>query len=351
MKVTVELDEGVPERTRRTLASLREVEVVVGDSPRVSLAGSEWPLSLLPRPQSNGDALEAANDMARRIPPGAVGLVVANSIPQRERDALEAVGLSWVDGRGAMHLSRDNLLIHIDRTGRVVPQRPGTEEVGGIGPAGIRAVQVLLGDPTSDWTTSRLAGEAAISTGQAHKVFRALERNRLVESRGRGPQQRRVITDYQAALDWLASTDRARRRPEAIGTYLYARTGEQLMRRFAERAERAGLPYAVTGATASGLLGVPVLTNIAVTPVRVGALPAVEALNALGLEHLDAEEAGRGINLELWTDTGQLGVFGATDHEGIRVAPPIRVWLDMARQGGRSDDAAQLFREQVLERA
>ena len=60
--------------------------------------------------------------------------------------------------------------------------------------------------------------------------------------------------------------------------------------------------------------------------------------------------AGRGMNLELWTDTGELGTYGAGEAAGIRIAPPVRIWLDIARQGGRNDDAAQLFREQVLER-
>lgn len=352
MKVTLEVDSEVPGRLRRTLAGVRDVELVDGHGTRVRVDGRDRPLVLLPRPQATiTDDGTAARDLARRVPRGTVGLVVGSSIPQRERDALEAAGLSWCDGRGALHVSWPGVLVHIDHAGRRPARSSPTTDTSGLGPAGIRAVQVLLRDTEGEWTVSRLAHEGAISVGHAHKVFRTLEQNRLLATHGRGPQQRRVITDRRGALDWLAAIDGSRRRPDAAATYLYARTGEQLLSRLAERARDAGVPYAVTAAAASQLLGAPVLTNIVVTQVRVAVPRAADAVFALGLEHLEAEDAGRGMNLELWSDTGELGTFGATDVDGIRVAPAIRVWLDMARQGGRNADAAQLFREQVLERA
>jgi hypothetical protein len=350
VKVQVELQPDTADRYWRALAAIPGIVVAPGARNRIGTAeGKLRPLTLLPRPQLDGDAVASASQLARIVPRGAVGVVAAGAIPKRERDALEAVGLSWCDGRGAVHLAWPGTLIHIDQAGR----RPKREPVAaaGLGPAGIRAVQVLLGTDDDEWTVSRLAREAAISVGQAHKVFKALEAERLLTTHGKGPQQRRRITDRRAALDWLATVDLARRRPDAAAAYLYARTPDQLLKRFAERAADAGLPYAVTGAAGSRLLGVPVLSQIVVAHIRVGVLNAVDALSRLGLENLDAEDAGRGMNLELWTDSGELGTFGASDANGVQVAPPVRVWLDLARQSGRSADAAQLFREQVLERA
>lgn len=351
VKIEFELETGTPDRIQRALTSVREVEVVEGSVCRIHVDGRERPLIVLPRPHSAPDLEGAALDLARHVPRGSVGLVTAASIPLREREAVERAGLSWCDGRGALHISWTGVLLHIDHVGGRQSRSKNTDGETGLGPAGLRAVQVLLGGDGREWTISRLAHDAAISVGQAHNVFRALERNRLVETMGKGPQQRRVVTDRSAALDWLATIDRARRRPDAAATYLYARTQDELLSRFAKLADDAGLPYAVTASAGSHLLGVPVLSNIVVTNVRVGVLDASDSLHRLGLEHLDAEDAGRGMNLELWTDTGELGTFGATDVGGIRVAPPIRVWLDMARQGGRSEDAAQLFREHALERA
>ncbi len=58
------------------------------------------------------------------------------------------------------------------------------------------------------------------------------------------------------------------------------------------------------------------------------------------------------MNLDLWADAGELGTFSAETIHGravpVRVAPRVRVWLDMIRLGGRDADAAALFKEQAL---
>ena len=96
---------------------------------------------------------------------------------------------------------------------------------------------------------------------------------------------------------------------------------------------------------------VPVLSRIVVTQIRVGGLQPKEALARLGLDHLEADDADRCMNVDAWADIGEIGTFGLSEIDGVRVAPPVRVWLDLQRRGGRNVDAAHLFREQVLERA
>ena len=352
MNVSIEIEPDTPERIQRVLASVPELEVTTGRRARIDIDGTKRGLVILPRPQPGlgPDLDRETKELARSVPRESVGIVVAGSIPITEREAIERAGLSWCDGRGAIHLTWPGGYVHIDRT----TSRRATEKAKGaqgLGPASIRAVQVLLEADGTEWTVTQLAQSAGISVGQAHTVFRVLEENDLLKRSGRGPLQRSEITDRRAALDWLEIFDRARRRPNGAATYLYARTPDEVLKRLADLAARAGLPFAVTGAAASSLLGVPVLTNVPVAHVRVGIFEAVDALHRLGLEHLDAEDAGRGSNLELWTDTGDLGVFGAREIDGTKVAPNVRIWLDLAREGGRGRDAAQIFREQVLERA
>jgi hypothetical protein len=82
-----------------------------------------------------------------------VGLVAARSIPYKERDALGLAGLSWCDGRGALHLSWPGTLIHIDHGGRrTLANEIVDEERSRLGPTGIRAVQVLLQASDDEWT-------------------------------------------------------------------------------------------------------------------------------------------------------------------------------------------------------
>ena len=352
MKVTIRLEPAELDRCGRIFAAVPDVDVRADARARVMADGQHRPLLVLPRPPSGSDAGVVARRPANTVPSRAVGLVAARTIPYKERDAIEAAGLSWCDGRGALHLRWPGTLVHIDHGGRrlATSERTGQDEPR-LGPAGIRAVQVLLASPQDEWTVNRLAERAEISVGQAHNVLRAMEQKRLIHAVGNGPKQRRVIDDRRTALDWLAVIDGARRRPPAAATYLYARTEAELARRFAERAAETGVVYAVTGAAGASLLGVPVLSRIVITQIRVSGLPPIDALARLGLEHLEADNAGRGMNVDVWADIGEVGTFGASEVDGVRVAPPIRVWLDLQRQGGRNVDAAQLFREQVLERA
>lgn len=351
MKVTLRLEPKELDRYQRVFDAVTEVDVISGSKARVTVDDHTRPLIVLPRPQVGSDPVLGARHLARDIPQRAIGLVVARSIPYKERDALEAAGLSWFDGRGAIHLSWPGTFVHIDHSGRRLTSSDRTSyDEPRLGPTGIRAVQVILGSDEWEWTVSQLAERASISVGQSHNVFRAMEQNRLVHPVGRGPKQRRIVDDRRAALDWLAAIDGGRRRPVAAATHLYARTENELVQRFAQRATEAAVTYAVTGAAACNLLGVPVLSRITVTHVRLSGIQPSEALSQLGLEHLEAEDAGRGMNVEVWSDIGQVGTYGADEINGVRVAPAIRVWLDLQRQGGRSRDAAQLFREQFLDR-
>jgi hypothetical protein len=350
MKITLRLEPRDLARYQHVFDAVTEVEVVAASMARVTVDDHERPLIVLPRLQAVSDPVITARQLSQSNPHRAIGLVVARSIPYKERDALEAAGISWFDGRGAVHLSWPGTYVHIDRSSRRLGSSTrAIYDDPHLGPTGIRAVQVILGSKESNWTVTQLSERASISIGQAHNVFRAMEQNRLVHSVGRGPKQHRRLDDRRAALDWLAALDGARRRPVAAATYLYARSENELIQRFAKRADEAAVNYALTGAAASLLLGVPVLNRIVVTQIRVSGIEPIAALAQLGLEHLEADDAGRGTNLEIWSDVGQLGTFGSNEIKGVRVAPVIRVWLDLQRHGGRGQDAAQLFREQTIE--
>ncbi len=347
MRGRVQLTPESPPLYRAALASIPEFVVTAGRDDRIELDGDERRLTLLSSPlqTSGGDALHEL-----RPKPGTVGLVVAASLTKAERDGIEQAGLSWCDARGAVHLRWPGLYFHVDHgTRRIIPTRK--EPSPGLGVASIRAVQTMLSAPEAPWSVSLLAKEAALSTGQAHNVLKVLERNRLVRAQGSGPRIRRYLRDRDETLQWLASIERGRRQPEKAAGYLYARTFDDLIERFVKRASEAKLTYALTAASGAIALGHAVLTNPLVLQARVGPLDATHSLGQLGLERLDAEDAGRGMNLELWSDSGELGTFRSEEAGRARVAPRVRIWLDLVRQGGRSADAAELFKEQGLDRS
>lgn len=281
-------------------------------------------------------------------PPGLVGLVVDRSISRDDRERLERSGLSWWDLRGAVHLQFDGALVHIDRT----PARSGApvrSQHPHLGPVGTRAAQTLLiRDDVAHWSVSELSALADVSVGQAHTVLTRLEDLGFVESVGRGRSKKRLIRDREGALDWLRTSESRLRTPSASQSYLYARNEMDLVRKFDALAARADIRYAVTSSMGARLWGVPVTTSV-ITRVRVNADDLDAVREAMGMPFLDTDEAGRGANVELWSDKGDVGTHDAVDIDGVSVAPQIRVWLDLARQGGRYEDGADLLREQILE--
>lgn len=352
MKGTVRLPPDAPTYVRAAFSSIPELTVVTGPTYQFEFEGHRRPIALLTRPPRPASA-DAPWEPPALLPhsKNTLGLVVARELAERERSAIEHAGLSWCDGRGALHVTWPGFYLHIDRTGRS-SSRPPRVDNAGLGVASIRGVQTILSDPKMGWSVGKLAKAAAISAGQAHTILTTMDEERLLATTGSGPRQRRYLRDRDEALTWLAGIESRRRRPDAAATFLYARTFDDLIDRFASRAEEAKIRYALTAAGGAYAMGHRLLTNIIVLQVRVAPLDAVQTLDLLGLERLEADDAGRGMNLELITDSGELGTFAARPvgnrPRPVMVAPPVRVWLDMVRGGGRQSDAASLFKEQAL---
>lgn len=317
-----------------------ELEVIRGATSWVEADRERRPVWVVERasllPESIGEA----------VPPEAVGLVIGALIPENERGPLEDAGLSWWDLRGSMHISLPNKLIHVERPPKRVRQ---SEEERKLGPVGTRAVQrMLLSEPDRRWSVSDLAAEAEVSIGQAHSVLTLLETKDLLRTIGQGSHKRRVLGDRNRCLDWLRDIEGSRRPPLASWSYLYARNEIERGQKFADIASERGVKYAFTSTYAARLLGAPVLTSSALTIVRVQAASSEDARQALGLEYLEPDEAGRGANIAIWADTGEVGTHDASQIDGLWVAPAVRVWLDLVRQGGRERDGADALRETLL---
>lgn len=330
---------------RATSSGLPGVEVVNrGTRPWVQVNERRWPLWLVER------ASKLPPGIADAVPPGAIGLVLGAQIPDEERAALEAEGLAWWDLRNAFHLERDDVLIHIDHQGRRRISPPAGVVPGQVlGPVGVRAAQLLVeGERDHRWSVSALAADAGVSIGQAHNVFELLEREQLVQTLGAGAAKRRVVVDRGKLLTWLGAGESRLRVPAGAFTYLYAANEVQLMHKFHALASRAKVSYAVTSTVGARFRRVPVTTSVT-TRVRVDGTDAGSILEQLGLPVLDADEAGRGANLELWLDTGKVGTFSAIEVDGAYVAPVSRIWLDLMRQGGRYAEGAELLKERILE--
>jgi hypothetical protein len=304
---------------------------------------SSVPLELI-RIESHADTDQLLERLSRQRGPGQpVPLITSSYLRADLREELERRGIGYLDRRGNLHLSSQNGIVHIE-SGPVahhgLASGPGPQ-VAGLGVHGVRAVQALLSDG-DDQQVSHLAGVAELSLSRTHSVLRLLESEGLVRVTGKGPATRRHVIDKSRLLDWLAAQSVARRRERQILVALYARTPSEAWSLITQRLDRARIPHGLTGGAAAAALGAGP-TSVMVSPVRISPHFSLEdAATAL-----ESERTERGANVSLIRDTGMLGSAHTIERDGVRIAPPVRVYLD-ALSERRGEDIAQNFRERVL---
>lgn len=308
-------------------------------SPSIRIRGGPR-IDLRPFPLPRGLSEEALSDQLNRLrhqaPLGSVPLVVAPYLRSDTRNLLEAAQISYLDGRGHLHLQAGPVLVHIDgRPNRTPPLQSG------LGLAGVKAIQVILME-TRPISVTGLAATAGISAGQSHKVLSMLEQLGFLHASGRGPELRREVVDRRRLLDWLLQQPAAKRKVPRLDVNLYARNVRELLVRVHDGLEAASIRHAVTGAAAVSLFGVGA-SSVPSVSVRIDPDTPLE----FAAHKLGAETVARGANVVLLRDTMHLGLTAHGEAEGIPVAPEVRVFLDTLGEK-RGEDLAEQFREIVL---
>lgn len=339
-RVTLELDKTVPPVTEAILAEIPGIQVR-SNRPisRLRLEGTSVPLAVISgRPWPLAQA--TASLIAHLGGPGKLTLVVADRLPVHVRRELEKAGCAYADGTGAAHFDVPGLLLHVE--GRA-SRRIGGTSTSGLGVVGVRAVQTLLANPSHHWSVPDLSRASASSIGQAHRVFRILEENRLVTVVGNARSLRRRIDKPGDVLDWLSMVPAARRIREVLDVFMYSKDQSALTTHVCKYAFDAQLVYAFTGAAAARIWGAGATTAIPVTMIRIHPKTGLN----IAAQKLHAEPVDRGANIRLVRDFGELGIHDRAWNGPAAIAQKVRVWLDMLGEA-RGEDAAALFRESAI---
>jgi len=336
----IELDNEVPERAEAILGAIPRLEVRRGNRQTLKINGGTHALLVL-----GGIAPYAkvtAKLITELVRPGRIPLVVTERLSKSVRMELEKAGCSYVDGTGAAHLEGPGFLVHIDpNAGR---QEGALPVPRGLGAVSVRAIQVLLTEPKQPWSVTELAMTAEVSTGEAHKVLKRLESEGFITTSGLAGRKRRVVSNPAELLDWLATVPAARKIHSRLGGFIYGSNVDDAFNRIAFNAQKSKMNWAITGAAAARIMGVRAVTAVPTTLIRVPSKPGLlTAATELGIEPVDS-----GANVVLIADVGDVGTRQAIPFAPVRLAPPVRIWLDMLGEP-RGEDAAALFREAALE--
>jgi hypothetical protein len=254
-----------------------------------------------------------------------VPILAARYLAPSTRERIAEAGAGYIDATGNMLVTLDRPALFIadrgqDRDPWRGPGRPrGTLQ----GPPAASVVRALI-DFAPPYTVPDLSARAGASTGATYRVVAFLEQEGLIERQRYGPIGE--VRWRKLLMRW--SEDYGFARSNTVETYLEPRGLGALTDRLSTMPE---LDYVVTGSLAAERVAAYAPARLATVYVRDLAVAA----DALALRRTEV-----GANVALATGKYDLAFDRASVVDGLRVAAPSQVAVDLLTGPGRNPTEA-----------
>lgn len=267
-------------------------------------------------------------------------LLVAESISPGAKELLRSERVGYYDSGGSLYLPAPGAFFFIDKP----PPKALEKSVRSLF-TGRRAqvLHALLAQHRNWFGVTDLARQGMASPATTSQVLTELERFDWLETRGQGPGKERHLREPAALLDAWAK-QLASIRPQPLRRYYVPGTkADVLATRLGQVFDAHGVEYAISHEAAAQRY-TPFLSNVA--QVRVHVLTGAKADAAIG--DLSARVVSEGANLSVIEarSPGELLFHERVD--GLWLASPIQIYLDLLRGEGRSKEMAEHFRKERI---
>lgn len=281
--------------------------------------------------RASGAATLSTTAGAHRAP-----MLAAQMISPGAKQLLREERVGYYDSGGSLYLPAPGAYLYLEKPAPKALERTLRSLFS---PRRAQVLQVLLLRHAEWFGATELAQAASASAATASEVLAELERLDWVETQGRGPKKLRHLREPAALLDtWVQqlptlATAAARQyfvpglKTEALAEGVGAALGAQ------------GAHYALTGEAAAQRYA-PFLSHVPQVHVRVARSARVQpALDALG-----ARAVTEGSNVSILEIDSEVGLVAPECVEGLWLANPVQVYLDLGRGRGRSSEMAAHLR-------
>jgi hypothetical protein len=269
-----------------------------------------------------------------------VPMLVAEAISPGAKQMLRDERIGYYDSGGSLFLPADGVYLYIDKP----PAKSFSKSMRSLF-SGRRAQALhalLLGH--EEWFKVRgLAERALVSAATGSQVLTELERLDWVVARGQGPAKERQLREPAALLDaWVKQL--AATRPAPMRRFFVpSLAADALVEKVGQVLAHHSVEYAITH-EAAGQRYAPFLSSVAQVRCRVLNNPAVE--RALG--DLGARAASEGTNLAVIEAKSSGELLFREQMDGVWLASPIQVYLDLVRGEGRGKEMAEHLRRERI---
>lgn len=251
----------------------------------------------------------------------AIPLLVGRYLSPSVRKRLEELGVSYADAAGNRLLSLERPAIFIRSAGQDRdPWRGPGRPRGTLKGAPAAKVARWLADNRPPYTALQIARGSDGSTGATYRVLRFLEEEELIERAQNGT----VTSVKWRALLERGSRDFGFQRNEPVESLLFPRGTEELV---VALRENPSLRYVLTGSIAARRYE-------AYAPVRFAMIYANDAEDIA--RTLDLRRVDAGANVLVAADRDGVAFVGASESNGLRLAAPSQIAVDLLSGPGRS---------------
>lgn len=269
-----------------------------------------------------------------------LSLLVAESISPGAKELLKSERVGYYDSGGSLYLPAPGAYLYIDKP----PPKALTKSVRALF-TGRRAqvLHTLLVRHQSWFGVTELAQQAMVSPATASQVLTELERFDWLEARGQGPSKERYLREPAALLDAWAKQLATIRPPALRRYYVPGAKADTLTARIGQVLDAHDVQYAISHEAAAQRYA-PFLSNV--SQVRVRVLIGANADAAIG--DLEARVVNDGSNLGIIEAKSSGELLFRERSDGLWLASPIQIYLDLLRGEGRSKEMAEHFRKERI---
>jgi len=272
-----------------------------------------------------------------RTPHAGVPLLCSERVSPRVAELCLARGAGYLDAAGNCRIEAPGFFVHVE--GRAGARRAPPVNADPFAPKSSRVTRLLLSDPSRGWHVKELAEEAGISMGLASRVKRALVEDAHAETR----DGRVYPTNPRELLAaWVASYSV----PADERAFYVMGKAPSITRQLASWCEEQGVQYALSGFSGAWIAAPMVRHPVTVVYVDAvhAAMPGGDLRDALGAQEVDS-----GANLRILRPWDGFVFHGSREIEGVCVASPLQLYLDLMRAGGRGEEAAlEVLQKEIL---
>ena len=279
-------------------------------------------------------AREAVNQLLRiRVGrPDVVPVFIAPYISPASAQICKKDGTNYVDLSGNCRLVFDNSFVEREGRPNLFAKKRDLRSL--YSSKSSRVIRVLLANPGEAWKVKELAKEAGVSLGLASNVKKLLEDREWVRKTEDGLE---LVEPVKLLMEWSENYSFRKNR---VRDCYSLKPAADLEADLAAVCFKRKVPYALTGFSAAARYAPMVRSPRAMAYVE---KPLDEILAALGLN-----EVTSGANVTLLEPYDEGVFYGAEMEEGIRLASPVQVYLDLKGFRGRGEEAAEKLFAEVI---